>query len=211
MKEKELRQLVNERIEVREEQNQERRTIGGYALKYNSPTLIRDRWGDEWLEEFAQGAFDKSIEKKNQKALWNHDSSKPLGSVKAGTLRFIPDITGLHYEIDLPNNSWGNDVYEIVKRGDVDGSSFGFIPIDDVWSKVQYEGREVYKRSIIEAELIEVSPCTFPAYDSSSISSRSFQDFKDSLKDLQEKQELRKKAQKINLEIISMIGGIKNE
>lgn len=210
-KEKEIRQIINEKFEARAVKEGEKRTIGGYALKYNSPTLIRDRWGDEWLEEFAPGAFDKSLEKKSQKALWNHDASKPLGSVKSGTLRFIPDVTGLYYEIDLPNNSWGNDAYESVIRGDVDGSSFGFVPVSDVWSKVQYEGREIYKRSIVEAELIEVSPCTFPAYDSSSISSRSFQDFKDSLKELKEKQELRKKAQKINLEILSMIGGMENE
>ncbi|MCB5640427.1 HK97 family phage prohead protease, partial [Erysipelatoclostridium ramosum] len=68
------------------------------------------------------------------KALWNHDTSRPLGSTKTDTLRFnMGDTTGLNYDIDLPNNTWGNDVRESVKRGDVDGSSFGFICLEDKW------------------------------------------------------------------------------
>ncbi len=48
----------------------------------------------------------------------------------------------MNYDIDLPNNTWGNDVRESVKRGDVDGSSFGFICLEDKWSKVQHEGED---------------------------------------------------------------------
>lgn len=181
MKEKEIRQLINEKIEVRAAGDGQKKTIGGYAVKYNSPTLMRDRWGDEFLEEVSAGAFDKSLQNRNQKALWNHDSSKPLGSVSANTLRFNQDISGLNYDIDLPNNSYGNDAFESIQRGDVNGSSFGFICTNDIWSKIQYESREVFKRSIVEAELFEVSPCTFPAYESSEISCRSLEEFKETI------------------------------
>lgn len=190
MKEKEIRQLATEKIEIRAVLEGQKKTIGGYAVKYNSPTLMRDRWGDEFLEEISSGAFDKSLQNRNQKALWNHDTSKPLGSVSAGTLRFNSDTSGLNYDIDLPNNTYGNDAYESVQRGDVDGSSFGFICIDDIWSKVQYEGREIYKRSIVEADLFEVSPCTFPAYDSSDMCCRSLETFKEGLN---QKENLRRK------------------
>lgn len=190
MKEKEIRQLISEKIEVRAVGEGQTKTIGGYAVKYNSPTLMRDRWGDEFLEEVSSGAFDKSLQNRNQKALWNHDTSKPLGSVPPGTLRFNADMSGLNYDIDVPNNSYGNDAYESVQRGDVDGSSFGFICVDDIWSKVMYEGREVYKRSIVEAELFEVSPCTFPAYESSEMSCRSLETFKE---DIKKQDELREK------------------
>lgn len=190
MKEKEIRQIATEKIEIRAVGEEFQKTIGGYAVKYNAPTLMRDRWGDEFLEEISSGAFDKSLQNRNQKALWNHDTSKPLGSVAAGTLRFNSDTNGLNYDIDLPNNTYGNDAYESVQRGDVDGSSFGFICNDDIWSKVQYEGREIYKRSIIEADLFEVSPCTFPAYDSSKINCRSLEMFKENLN---KKENLRKK------------------
>lgn len=187
--EMEQRQLETEKIEVRAATDGQKKTIGGYAVKYNSPTLIQDRWGDEFLEEVSSGAFDKSLQNRNQKALWNHDVSRPLGSVSASTLRFNSDMSGLNYDIDLPNNTYGNDAYESVMRGDVDGSSFGFKCISDIWSKIQYEGREVYKRSIVEADLFEVSPCTFPAYDSSEMSCRSLETFKEDIK----KEELRKK------------------
>lgn len=191
MNKKEVRQFENGNLEVRAiTEGEEKLTIGGYAVKYNSPTLIRDRWGDEFLEEISAGAFDKSLQKRNQKALWNHDSSRPLGSVSSGTLRFNSDSSGLNYDVDLPNNSYGTDAYESVKRGDVDGSSFGFKCLENVWSKVEYEGREIYKRSITEAELLEVSPCTFPAYDSSEISVRSIDE---SRNEESAQKELRKK------------------
>ena len=108
----------------------ESRTIGGYAVKYNTPVVITDRWGDKYLEEIAAGCFDESLSRCKEsgseiKALWNHDTSRPLGNTKTDTLRFnTGDTTGLNYDIDLPNNTWGNDVRESVQRGDVDGSSF---------------------------------------------------------------------------------------
>jgi hypothetical protein len=154
-------------------------TIGGYALRYNAPTKIVDWYGDEFLEEFAQGAFDESIQERTVKALWNHQVSLPLGSTKSGTLRFNHDAEGLNYDVDLPGNSWGKDVHESVQRGDVDGSSFGFIAKEERWSVVDYEGVKMDKRTITRAELVEVSPCTFPAYASSEINCRSFAEIKE--------------------------------
>lgn len=180
-------------LEVRKAtEGEESNTIGGYAVKYNMPVLIVDCWGDKYLEEIAAGCFDESLSRckedgKEIKALWNHDASRPLGSTKTDTLRFdTADAVGLAYDIDLPNNTWGNDVKESVRRGDVDGSSFGFICHEDKWSKVEHEGEQIYKRSVVKAELLEVSPCTFPAYDSSEISCRSFEKVKE-----EEKEEIR--------------------
>ena len=132
--------------------------------------------------------------------MWNHDTSCPLGSTKTDTLRFnTGDTTGLNYDIDLPNNTWGNDVRESVQRGDVDGSSFGFICLEDIWSKVQHEGKEMYKRSVVKAELLEVSPCTFPAYDSSQINCRSFERMKADTKEEKRLEELRKEARLLEI------------
>lgn len=175
---KEIRNISG--IEIRAKTVEEdKKTIGGYALRYNSPTKIIDLWGDEFLEEFAQGAFDESIQSRVVKALWNHQISYPLGSTRSQTLRFNEDPEGLNYDVDLPGNTWGNDAYESVKRGDVDGSSFGFITKDEKWSVIDYEGKMIDKRTITRAELIEVSPCTFPAYDSSEINCRSFEEIKE--------------------------------
>lgn len=193
-------------LEVREvAEGGESRTIGGYAVKYNTPVVITDRCGDKYLEEIAAGCFDESLSRCKEsgseiKALWNHDTSRPLGSTKTDTLRFnTGDTTGLNYDIDLPNNTWGNDVRESVQRGDVDGSSFGFICQEDKWSKVQHEGEEMYKRSIIKAELLEVSPCTFPAYDSSQINCRSWERMKADTKEEERLEELRKEARLLEI------------
>lgn len=186
-------------------EGEESRTIGGYAVKYNTPVLIVDRWGDKYLEEIAAGCFDESLRNckeagKEIKALWNHDTSRPLGSTKTDTLRFnTEDTTGLAYDIDLPNNTWGNDVKESVKRGDVDGSSFGFICQEDRWSKVEHEGEQIYKRSVVKAELLEVSPCTFQAYDSSEISCRSFERVKEEAKEENRLEKLRTEARLMQL------------
>ncbi|MBT9644919.1 hypothetical protein GPK69_03585 [Roseburia inulinivorans] len=64
-------------------EGEDSRTIGGYAVKYNTPVLIVDRWGDKYLEEIAAGCFDESLNSckeagKEIKALWNHDTSRPL-------------------------------------------------------------------------------------------------------------------------------------
>ena len=80
---------------------------------HTTPVVITDRWGDKYLEEIAAGCFDESLSRCKEngseiKALWNHDTSRPLGSTKTDTLRFnMGDTTGLNYDIDLPNNTWG--------------------------------------------------------------------------------------------------------
>lgn len=194
-------------LETRNAQDgSESNTIGGYAVKYNTPTLIRDRWGDEYLEEMAEGCFDDSISNcmtrgREIKALWNHDTSKPIGNTLTSTLRFNSDRTGLNYDIDLPDNTWGHDVKEAVKRGDVDGSSFGFLCLEDKWSKITQDGKEMYKRSIIRAELHEVSPCTFPAYDSSEITCRSFDKLKEEAKEELRQREAKEKLKNLEIEL----------
>lgn len=175
MSKKEVRTIKVDKIEVREAgtEGEESKVVGGYVNRFNTQSvLMRDRWGDEFVEVISEGAFTKTLEKKSQKALWNHNTDLVLGSVAAGTLNLFTDAIGLRCEITLPNTSWGNDTYELIKRGDVDGMSFGFICIEDMWSKTQYEDREIYKRTILEAELHEISPCVFPAYTNSDISCR---------------------------------------
>ena len=78
-------------LEVRAAEGEESRTIGGYAVKYNTPVVITDRWGDKYLEEIAAGCFDESLSRCKEngseiKALWNHDTSRPLGSTKTDML-----------------------------------------------------------------------------------------------------------------------------
>ena len=177
---KEVRRIHVDKLEVRTIEGTENRVVGGYVNKFNQQSsLMRDRWGDEFVEVISESAFNKTLETKSQKALWNHNTDLVLGSVSAGTLNLFVDGIGLRCEITLPNTTWGNDAYESIQRGDVDGMSFGFRCVEDMWSKTQYEDREIYKRTILEVELFEVSPCVFPAYPDSQINCRSFESFKE--------------------------------
>lgn len=177
--EKETRHIHLDRLEIRTIEETESRVVEGYVNKFNMQSeLMRDIWGDEFVEVISEGAFKLTLEDKTQKALWNHNPDLVLGSVSAGTLNLFTDNVGLRCEITLPNTTWGNDAFESISRGDVEGMSFGFRCIEDLWSKTQYEDREIYKRTILEAELFEVSPCVFPAYSDSQINCRSLESFK---------------------------------
>ena len=66
-----------------------------------------------------------------------------------------------------------------VERGDVDGCSFGFniVRMEESWVDGEYRTR------ILEVELFEISPCTFPAYMDTNISARA----KDTVEDARER------------------------
>jgi HK97 family phage prohead protease len=99
---------------------------------------------------------------------FNHDKHKLLGRTASGTARVSVDSRGLLYSCDLPDTTVGHDVYELVKRGDVVGSSFGFIASEDAWN-VSANGQMT--RTIIKvSDLIDCSPVVCPAYPATSVS-----------------------------------------
>lgn len=120
-------------------------------------------------ESIAPGAFDKTLSG-DIRALINHDTTLVLGRTKAGTLNLRTDNRGLWGHIDVnPNDSDAMNLYERVKRGDVDQCSFGF---DIIYEETEFREDGSIHWTIKEVELYEVSPCTFPAYEETSIAAR---------------------------------------
>jgi len=190
--------------EVRQmgDEGKEYTQIEGYAVMYNKQSeIMYDYWGDGFVERFAAGAFTESLAERNQKALWNHNWSMPLGSVKAGTLGLMDGTDGLRYLIDIPNNTWGHDAAESIGRGDTDGTSFGFRALEDMWEITQIDGEDVYIRTVMKAELYEVSPCTMPAYPDSTSEARSIK-CRDHVKNVD-----MDKRRRLSVAIKTMIGG----
>lgn len=173
------------------------RTIGG-SIKYETDSeVMRDWYGDEFVEQIAPGAFDDSIKTRGVVGLWSHDTSRVLGNTKSDTLRLFSGEKELQFEMDIPNTSAGNDAWELIQRGDVDGVSFGMRVTKEKWSSEDREGgTKLYKRSILNAELYEISPVAFPAYPNNEVSCRSLNEFRtvNRLKEEQEKLSARNDA-----------------
>ena len=154
--------VVKEQREFRmESAEQNGNTIRGYAAVYNSDS----EWMGGFYEQIATGAFDGVMDN-DVRAYFNHDENLLLGRVSSGTLRISTDKRGLFYEVDLPNTTYANDLAELMKRGDVNQSSFAFLIEKDRW-----EQRDGTTYRIIEkvSRLLDVSPVSQPAYPDATV------------------------------------------
>lgn len=158
------------KVEVRAsgEGDNQKKKITGYAVKWDQ--LSEPIWG-LFQERFRKGAFTNHL-KNNPDIIgdWQHNIGEIMGRTAAGTLTVEEDDIGLKYEIDPP--SWAEKHIETIERGDVTGSSFIFRAIKTEWDD---SNPDMEIRTVIEAELIEVSPVTFPAYPQSEAGVRSAQ------------------------------------
>lgn len=148
------------------------KVIRGYAAVFYNP---EDRGTEYWLwddivERIRPGAFSVAIEQKQDvRGLFNHSPDWVLGRLSAGTLRVSQDGVGLYYEIDENENDpqW-RSVAAKIDRGDVDGSSFAFIPSSVTWETEERDGKKYDVRWVNAADLFDVGPVTFPAYSGAS-------------------------------------------
>lgn len=189
-------------LEIREanEGDDGKRTIAG-AIKYNTESAeMRDFWGDTFVEEIASGAFDESLKERDVVGLWSHDTGQVLGNTKSGTLRLENTENELRFELDIPDTSAGNDAWALIQRGDVDGVSFGMRVTKDKWSSEKRDGQRIYKRSILNAELHEISPVAFPAYPENEVSVRSLDEYRE--KEKRAANEYRKRKLELELELM---------
>lgn len=120
-------------------------------------------------ESVAPGAFADCIGT-DVRALINHETRLVLGREKAGTLELREDTHGLWGSVKInPNDQDAVNLYERVKRGDVDQCSFGFDIIEED-TDVREDGSVHW--TIRKVKLYEVSVVTFPAYEETSVSAR---------------------------------------
>ena len=151
-------------LEVR--MDEESRTVEGYAAVFNQPTMI-----GAVEEVIAPGAFDERM-MDDVVALFNHDWNMPLARSNKGegTLELKVDEHGLYYRFELGNQTYAKDLAESIKRGDVQGSSFGFVVREDDYEK---KSDGTYRRTINKlARIADVSPVVNPAYPQTSVKMR---------------------------------------
>lgn len=163
---------VTPQLETREDGQ---KVLTGYAAVFHradDPGTEYTLWAGV-VERVMPGAFDRALKEGDDvRALFNHKTDRVLGRSGAGTLRLSVDARGLRYEIDLPDTEDGRAVAELVRRGDITQSSFGFLPDDNGGALWREEGtRDI--RELHSVRLYDVGPVTYAAYESTTASIRS--------------------------------------
>jgi HK97 family phage prohead protease len=122
-------------------------------------------------ERLSERVFNKALkERQDVRALFNHDPNLVLGRTASGTLRLEKSLRGLDYNITPGKTTVARDVAEHIARGDVTGSSFGFVVLDQRFS--HDKERNVDIREIRSVDLLDVSPVTYPAYKATDVAVR---------------------------------------
>ena len=165
---KEYRQIVINK-------DAEGRNISGYAAVFNSTSNDLG-----FIETIDPGAItEDTILHSDVVATMNHDQEKVLARSKygQGTLHLSVDERGLKYEYEAPNTTLGNDLVEMIKRGDLDSASFAFTVSQDEDAQ-KWEKRDgTYYRTIYKIDkLFDIAAVWHPAYDDASTTLRSQQE-----------------------------------
>lgn len=115
--------------------------LEGYAVVYGSMSEEINEGGRRFREIIKPGAATQALRAKDIRAVYEHDPRQLLGRTSSGTLSLKEDAKGVFYSLDLPNTRLGNDVREMVSRGDLRGASLDMRlrPSDHSWKRANGE------------------------------------------------------------------------
>lgn len=168
-------------------------TVEGYAAVFDQRTMIweSDYSGWKYYEEIDPGAFN-GADMSDVILRYNHsDSAMILARTKNGTLRLLVDDIGLKISADIAPTTGGKDIYQLIKRGDINQMSFAFIVKADQTTRDDKLKEEIRRITALET-IVDVSPVDFPAYDGTSISARSTDAYIKSLEEAEKRAYKRK-------------------
>lgn len=156
-------------MEVRLVEKDGKPTIVGHGAVFNDLSVSLGGF----REKIAPGTFARALrEKQDVRALFNHDRNIVLGRTSSGTLTLREDERGLLYEITPPDTQLVRDmVLEPIRRGDVSGNSFSFLARRDLWE----EGESQTIRTLLDVDIMDIGPVTFPAYPTTDVALRSLE------------------------------------
>jgi uncharacterized protein len=191
----ELRKQYGDNVELRTSEvraaGDDSLVIEGYAANFDTETDL-----GYFRETIARGAFDDVLED-DVRLLLNHDGA-PMARTTNGTLELSVDENGLKYRAALADTQDGRDLYKLIKRGDISQSSFAFTISDEKWSEDR-STRTVQKMG----RLLDVSPVTYPAYATTTVSARNMATAKAEAEELKPEQvpEVREEPENIKTEV----------
>ena len=139
--------------------------VEGYFIKYNTPA---EYGRDGYFEQIDSNALTETLARnKDIKCFYNHNYDLILGRQSNNTLTLTNDEIGLFGSCKLNlNDSQARDIFERVKRGDITGCSFGAYIEDEDFNS----NNNTF--TVKKVDLIEVSVCPMPFYDSTTMEAR---------------------------------------
>lgn len=141
--------------------------IEGYAATFDNETVLYEYDGVQYKEVIDRSAFN-AAEMQDVVMNYNHQG-KPVARTKNGSLKISIDDIGLKVEAQLGGTEEGRKLYEEIEGGYIDKMSFAFTVNKDEYNK------DTRTRRITGIKrLFDVAAVDIPAYESTSISARSF-------------------------------------
>lgn len=147
------------------EENEQEMIVEGYAVRFNSPTVLFESGGIEYKEQIDDRAFQET---KMDDVIFNYNhAGKVLARTRNNTLTLEVRIDGLYIRAKLAGTEEGRRLYEEIKGGYVDKMSFRFTIREEAYDKQNHTWtvRKVKR-------LYDVSAVDIPAYDDTSIEAR---------------------------------------
>lgn len=183
----------------------ESRTVEGYAIVFGqrSRVLFDRKTRRTFTEVISPDAVSgELLSRSDVKALLEHDGGRLLArSVNgAGTLKLEIDDYGVKYRFEAPATPDGDYVVELVRRGDLFGSSFAYATDEVKHVRYEQEADGTLLRRVERIDWIgDVSIVSDPAYMGTDVEVRSLAPFFESDKEdeadyLREAEELRRLA-----------------
>ena len=156
--------------------------IIGYPIMFNQ--LSDDLGG--FREQIDNRTFDRNLSEiragnRNVYALFNHDALWALADIESGRLKLTKDDNGIHMEAEPVVTPLNDHVIKLIAAKVIKRMSFGFLMVKDTWNS---SNPKRIIRTLLDADLLDVSPVTFPAYPQTSVKVR---DYINALKELDEK------------------------
>ena len=156
------------KIEMREEDKENKMIIEGYAAVFNRETLIgSEDWG--FYESIDPKAFDNA-NMRDVPLKYNHSDNIPiLARTRNNSLQLRVDDVGLFMHAELLDTQDAKDMYKRIQAGLIDKMSFTFT----VKSEEYIKGNIPHRCITAFDRIYDVSVVDVPAYDDTSVYARS--------------------------------------
>lgn len=153
------------------------RTIEGYAIIFDVESrILKDIDGLPYYREIIEpGAItEERLKEMDIKMTMFHNREKILARSRngEGTLKLSVDDVGVKYSFEAPNTVDGDTAIELVKRGDLSGSSFIFwVGMNDLTREKGKDGIFIHRVKNIQ-RIDDMTIAADPAYEQTSVAAR---------------------------------------